>query len=850
MKQLFITTVLLIAATNLLAEPGPFDGKTFKGRIAYSSDGNWNDEDDWAASPVSLAIFANSGVKDRLVHYDYNSILPNTVPEWEKKHETSVLGAIERYGYRKEIFYNCRRNLDAAIESIRRAIDESSAESPLYFIIAGPMEVPFRAIEKSKPEKRKFVYVISHSRWNDGFLRNNPFAHTKRNLIPTGIHWVQIQGQNLLATSPFGRPATDQEWLPWHWMRDSRDANVRFLWERMQATTRADCSDAGMSYFLVTGDESADPIKLKKLLDEKIVAPVAAERASVRIEAENFLQLDQFQVEDINDKRSSHALSVKLSGKPGGYIRTPFREPYAASAGQFDISIRFAESGSGRSTFALSVDGVRRGKPWTGSSDDRTWKSHTVPQVNLRAGNEIRIEVTGEPGAAARLDYVQLDRCDAAAKIAPRFVPSGALDDPEALPGQLIVAGGRPGYLKYNGGGPAFLAGPDNPENFFFLGTINPDGTRAGGEQDKLIDHLGETGVNALHVLLFRMRRCNIKDEGDDTNTPFIDSDPAKPLNEAVLNQWNQWLTRLEEKGVIVHIEFYNDATDVERMGWKLDAQGNLHPNEHRFIEGVVNRLKHHRNILWSIEESANKLPKERTPHFKKIGEVIAKADNHHHPIMQSFVVPDDPDKDFPKDGIYPDEYIGDPNVRVVTWLHVVPQGEDVEKAHQEYLKYYKRDAANFIVMKNETFFKPYLQRAPFGRQYMWACAMAGVHSMEAQHYANKPGHTTLLREDSFLGAFMERSDFHLVKPHDELAAGSTKWVLAGQDNTYIGYTYKYSGPMAFKDMKAGTYDLTWLDTATGKVVVQKGVAFAPGGAGWNKPESIGDEVALSVKRR
>jgi hypothetical protein len=29
----------------------------FKGRIAWSTDGNFNDEDDWAASPVALAIF-------------------------------------------------------------------------------------------------------------------------------------------------------------------------------------------------------------------------------------------------------------------------------------------------------------------------------------------------------------------------------------------------------------------------------------------------------------------------------------------------------------------------------------------------------------------------------------------------------------------------------------------------------------------------------------------------------------------------------------------------------------------------------------------------------------------------
>jgi len=31
------------------------------------------------------------------------------------------------------------------------------------------MEVAYLGIQKSDREKRKFVYVISHSRWNDGF---------------------------------------------------------------------------------------------------------------------------------------------------------------------------------------------------------------------------------------------------------------------------------------------------------------------------------------------------------------------------------------------------------------------------------------------------------------------------------------------------------------------------------------------------------------------------------------------------------------------------------------------------------------------------------------------------------
>jgi hypothetical protein len=66
-------------------------------------------------------------------------------------------------------------------------------------------------------------------------------------------HWVQVRGQQRLSTSPYGRTALPEEWQPFHWMRDSKDARLRWLWERMLLSTRPDCSDAGMAWFVVTG---------------------------------------------------------------------------------------------------------------------------------------------------------------------------------------------------------------------------------------------------------------------------------------------------------------------------------------------------------------------------------------------------------------------------------------------------------------------------------------------------------------------------------------------------------------------------------------------------------------------
>ncbi|MFX0199386.1 MAG: hypothetical protein ACFFCW_24950, partial [Candidatus Hodarchaeota archaeon] len=75
-KIIFGTAIIiLLSASTLYSYSGPFDGKNFKGRIAFSSDGNYNDEDDWGAFPVAIAILDSFGVTGKLVHVDYNNIL-------------------------------------------------------------------------------------------------------------------------------------------------------------------------------------------------------------------------------------------------------------------------------------------------------------------------------------------------------------------------------------------------------------------------------------------------------------------------------------------------------------------------------------------------------------------------------------------------------------------------------------------------------------------------------------------------------------------------------------------------------------------------------------------------------
>ncbi len=402
----YLVVLVSLFAVAMCFAAHPYEAGRFQGRIAWSADGNHNDPDDWAASPVALAIFAEAGLKEELVHFDYNCILPETNPDWEKKHADAVLGAARHYGYDALKFFDCRKNLDGALVSLVKEINTSSATDPLYFIIAGPMEVPFRAIEKSDPAKRQFVYCISHSRWNDGYASGYKFTFTKRSVIERDVHWIQIRDQNrLLSLSPYKRPATPEEFAPFFWMRDSRDAKVRFLWECTLISTRPDPSDAGMAWFLATGDEGCDPTKLKHLLEEHQVPPLTLARRQVRLEAENFRHLEGVSVEDRKDKGASHQLNV-LAKENAGRIRTRFDEPFASANGRYDIDVRYVDEKDRRAHFAFFVNGEPRGAAWESAGTGRGWTTHTIPDVTLKASDEVRVDFQG---GGARLDYLQLN---------------------------------------------------------------------------------------------------------------------------------------------------------------------------------------------------------------------------------------------------------------------------------------------------------------------------------------------------------------------------------------------------------------------------------------------------------
>jgi hypothetical protein len=230
-------------------------------RIAIDADGNYKDPDDWAATPMELALLARRGLQSRLVHYSWANIIGSNNPTLYKEMKTSTLGAADRFGFDRSKFFDCQNNLQGAITSLKNQINASTSSNRLFIIAVGPMEVLWRAVNASTPARRQYVTVISHTDWNANMTFPPTMTHTRADVEALGVKWIQITNQNarLFTRNADGSP----NWSPWFWLRDARRARMRWIYDRMRVTGKPDTSDAGVVYYLFTNIQNATPYDLR-----------------------------------------------------------------------------------------------------------------------------------------------------------------------------------------------------------------------------------------------------------------------------------------------------------------------------------------------------------------------------------------------------------------------------------------------------------------------------------------------------------------------------------------------------------------------------------------------------------
>ncbi|WP_418263680.1 hypothetical protein [Flavobacterium faecale] len=277
-----------------------------KGRIAFSSDGNLHDSDDWGATAFSLAFLHYAGLKEKFVHYDYNNHLGNSREGWEKIMDDVAKGGAKRFGLDVTKVFNDQTEKEAAIANFVKEAKKSSVKNPLWFICAGPMQMAYTMIAATPEDKRQFIHAISHSKWN------NEHSHGEtektwldmKNDFPTVTYYDIIDQNKSNGEDDFQSHIVNWQWLKnslnkdWQWLYSMDDTYQVDKLERWKSNTEKhfDISDAGMTYWLITGgpnggNDKAGWKEVKALFENKSIEN-SNPTPEIKLEANDYIFME------------------------------------------------------------------------------------------------------------------------------------------------------------------------------------------------------------------------------------------------------------------------------------------------------------------------------------------------------------------------------------------------------------------------------------------------------------------------------------------------------------------------------------------------------------------------------
>ncbi len=399
------------------------------------------------------------------------------------------------------------------------------------------------------------------------------------------------------------------------------------------------------------------------------------------------------------------------------------------------------------------------------------------------------------------------------------LAPAPSYADP--LPGQIIVDPDHPQWLKRQDGGPFFLCGAGDPEDFLYRGTRQSDGTRSGGDQATIIDRVKDGGTNGIYLMAVRSHGG----DGGSNQNPWVNSDPTQGLDQDILDQWETWFDEMDQNGIVIYFFLYDDSSRPFAAGDAVPA------GEQAFIAGLVSEFKHHKNLIWLVaEEYSESFSAQRV---RNIAAEIRAADDHAHPIGSHGL-----------SSLNFTAFANDPNIDqfAVQWT------DSTAGFHDAMVSAWDDAAGRYNLTMAEGHPDAF---GDLARLRSWAVAMGGAYIAHLRWF--RPEDTGEVTDEDLAACgrvvqFFESTNFNEMAPHDELAHGGTNYVLAKPGDSYIAYASALVGSLGLKNMAAGLYDFTWFDTQNGATVEQTAIAVAAGDRSWSKPAGIGSELAAYIR--
>lgn len=277
-------------------------------------------------------------------------------------------------------------------------------------------------------------------------------------------------------------------------------------------------------------------------------------------------------------------IEINLKG-PDSQELTGGRNPFA-------IPVDVTFSGPEGQTFTVPAFFAGDGK---GGQDGEIWKVRFRPDVPGRWRIATQSAEQILDGYSGEFEVEGLTDCQA---------PS------IACLGTLQYAGGH--YLRFSGGDYWIKGGVDDPENF--LG----EAFGSWQEKKKALDFLSSEGVNSIYVIT-----NNIDGDRNDT-WPWLGDTPEQAkansdrFNNAKLQQWEDFFTYAEDRGIVLHIILNDDSA---WHGYNHDL----------YFREMVARFAHHPGLIWNIGEEANEIysDQQQIAYAQK----LRQLDPYDHPI-------------------------------------------------------------------------------------------------------------------------------------------------------------------------------------------------------------------------
>lgn len=231
--------------------------------ITFHFDGNNNDKDDIAALPIAATLAKAVGLEDKITFFYGNNV--------SESNNTYQVGAMrDSAAFAEKLGIDAYSYQDGIQQTTDELVKILDSGQKVLAIEGGPMEAIYRALEQTSPENRSNVTLLSHSSWNENrAVGTRPGGGKPRTWSDIDADFpevtqIDIRDQNNGSNNDRGFNSFKWEWL------DTTENPVlqeaRSLMQNAQGKVN-DPSDAGMLFYAITGQETANPDDAQAFFD-------------------------------------------------------------------------------------------------------------------------------------------------------------------------------------------------------------------------------------------------------------------------------------------------------------------------------------------------------------------------------------------------------------------------------------------------------------------------------------------------------------------------------------------------------------------------------------------------------